>query len=118
MLKDEYETYMKTFEEQVKNVCSDSPQAVSAALISLSGIKFRIGQILANLEVEYANNFSIEKVGEVTDKLAKSKAEMLILEKHGISKAHFEKMYKDIETLVQSIKRRLAVLEGEARNFI
>jgi serine kinase of HPr protein (carbohydrate metabolism regulator) len=118
MLKDEYDNYMRTFEENVKSVCSDAPRSVSAALIVLSGIKFRVGQILADLEVEYANNFSKEKAGEVTDKLAKSRAEILILENHGISKAHFEKMHKDIETLVQSMKKRLTVLESEERNFV
>jgi hypothetical protein len=72
MLRTEYDSYIKTFNDNVQNVTSASPRDVSEALITLSGIKFRVGQILAELEAEYSANFAEYKAVDVTDRLAKS----------------------------------------------
>jgi Leucine-rich repeat (LRR) protein len=106
----EYKKYIDKFNNYVQSVRSDSPELVSLAMVDLQGIKFRLGQILAELESEFNINFANAKTADITDKLAEAKAKMEIELKHGISKNHIERAYKDLDGLVQTLKKRLAVL--------
>jgi hypothetical protein len=113
MLKQEYEGYIKVFNNNVTNVRSDSPEMVSLSLVDLSGVKFRVGQIIADIDLEYSQYFSNAKDKDKTDKDAQGIAAMQLYDCHGVSKAHFERMYKDLETLIQSLKKRIAVLASD-----
>ena len=112
MLKEEYNKYLGSFNGYVQSIRSDSPEGVSLTMVDLDGIKLRVGQIITDLDSEY-NLLILQRPEGMTDKMADAFAKGRLEEKHGISKGHFEKLYKDLHSLVQTLKKRLAVLERD-----
>ena len=111
--KEEYDKYIKNFEDCRSAIISDSSYAVSEALCVLSGTRFRVGQILAEFSIYYAKAFDKFKVEDITDKKAKECAKLSLFEQHKVGIDHWDKMYKDLDSLEKSLKKRLMVLGME-----
>lgn len=82
-------------------------------LVEIDGMKFRIGQIIADLEIDYNQLFSEVKKEGVTDKHAKAEVDRMITTKYGKSSKHFERLHEDMDSLVKSLKYRINVLSRE-----
>jgi hypothetical protein len=113
MLKDEYKKYIDNFENCRASMVSDSGTDISNALVVMSGTRLRIGQILADMTLEYLQHFSDLKAKGQTDKESDANARLRQNDINGISMAHFERFYKDLDSLEKSLKKRLRVLEME-----
>ena len=111
--RQEYDKYLKSFDDLKKNMTSDSGDLISKSVVNLAGMNFRIGQIIADLLLEYAEVFGEGKKHDFTDKAAKESACLSINNSHKISLRHFESMRKDFDEMIKCLKKRLAIIIAE-----
>ncbi len=108
--KIEYDKYMESFKNLSKGIVADCPHAVSKALCTVSGIRVRVGQMCGDLDREFSPQFSIFKSQGCTDKDATNKTKTVIDYEFGVGVVNIENLYKDLDSLEKSLKKRIAVL--------
>ena len=113
ILKEEYDKYIGYFNANKAKITGDSPNEISEAMANLQGICFRVGQVIADLEVQALYAYREIRKDVKTDAEAKKLAQLQIYEEYTISQLHFENLHKDLDKLVQVLKKRLAVLSAE-----
>ena len=113
VLKEEYDKHIDYFTRNKAAIVGDSPNEISQAMVNLQGICTRVGQIIADLEVIYLYAYREIRKTVKTDAEAKKLAPLEIYEEYAISQLHFENLHKDLDKLVQVLKKRLAVLSAE-----
>lgn len=111
----EYNEYVAKFTELKKDLTTNSGDVASVRIMEIEGMNFRVGQIIAELEAETADEYIRLKESStiMTDKQAQVKADLAIRARHGISLTHFINMNKAFQSTIQSFKKRLRQLEWE-----